>query len=51
MLVDKSDGELIDLYMDKKDQAAIRVLVERHYDRLFKRFARETGNILRQQSA
>lgn len=44
MLSEKTDGELVELYRDSADQNAIRVLVERHHLRLYKRFLYETGN-------
>jgi len=44
MINEKSDGELIALYNDSGNQAAIRILVERHYERIYRRFAREVRN-------
>jgi len=44
MLNEKTDGELIALYNDSGSQAAIRTLVERHYERMYRRFTREVRN-------
>jgi len=44
MLNEKSDGELIALYNDSENQAAMRILVERHYERMYRRFSRELRN-------
>ena len=44
MLKEKSDGELIALYNDSGNQSAIRLLVERHYERIYRRFSREVRN-------
>ena len=44
MLNEKSDGELIANYKDTGNQTAIRTLVERHYDRVYRRFTREVRN-------
>ena len=41
---DLTDADLIKRYVDSSDQQAMRVLVERHYDTLFRRFRRELKN-------
>lgn len=43
-MIEQTDGELILLYRDKQDQQAMRKLVERHYDRIYRRFSRELRN-------
>lgn len=40
----ETDGELITRYVANSDQNAMRVLVERHYDMLYRRFRRELKN-------
>lgn len=44
MYSEKSDLELIDLFRNEQDQQAMRTLVERHYDVIFRRFNRELRN-------
>jgi len=43
-LHDASDAELIRRYLDAQDQSAMRVLVERHHDPIYRRFRREMRN-------
>ncbi|MBX2839775.1 MAG: sigma-70 family RNA polymerase sigma factor [Gammaproteobacteria bacterium] len=40
----ESDGELIKRYVDNRDEGAMRILVGRHYDTLYRRFRRELKN-------
>lgn len=44
MLTELTDSELLERYRSDRDQQAMRVLVERHYDTLYRRFMRELGN-------
>ncbi len=44
MYTKKTDIELIELYRNQKDEHAMRALVERHYDTVFRRFSRELRN-------
>ena len=39
-----SDAELIRRYLDRRDEAAVRTLVERHHDQIHRRFRREFRN-------
>ncbi len=43
-MINESDGELINRYVEAGDQNAMRLLVGRHYDILYRRFRRELKN-------